>query len=294
MDVEGWRWISAPAKVNLILSVHGKREDGFHALSSIVAPVEYGDRLAVRPTDFSENRLICEHSDVPTDESNLVLGAARIFLASIESEDRFEFFLEKKVPVGAGLGGGSSDGTSALVALNELYGSPLNVDALQRLAAELGSDCALFVEPKPALMKGRGEHITALDASVRGLISGRRILLFRPPFAVPTGWAYEQLAATAGAYEPKELADARLTKFYDSGDLGGLLFNSFESVVGAKYQAIPAILKVVRDFGHEAIMSGSGSCCFAILADHANADQLAKECQKALGTGIFCVETLLL
>ena len=114
-----------------MLSVHGKREDGFHALTSIVAPVEFGDRLALRATSKLNNVLTCLHADVPTDESNLVLQAARIFLRTIGVENRFEFVLQKKVPIGAGLGGGSSDATSALLALNELFDSPLDDNSLR-------------------------------------------------------------------------------------------------------------------------------------------------------------------
>lgn len=277
-----------------MLSVHGKREDGFHELTSVVAPVEFGDTLYMRPIKAPGSFLVCDHEEVPTDESNLVLQAARLFREATGQSKSFEFRLEKRVPVGAGLGGGSSDGTSALVALNEYFGGPLGSEELRCLASDLGSDCALFVDPKPAIMRGRGEMIEPLPADAAKAISGQRVVLLRPPFGVNTGWAYQTLASTGEAYEDQESAGRRLNGFLETRDLGGLLYNSFEVPVGEKYLAIPSILGVLRGSGLDGIMSGSGSSCFALLDGEANLSLLAEECQKALGSGIFFVETLLL
>ena len=130
----------SPAKVNLMLSVHGPREDGFHELTSVVVPLAFGDELRVRCADVDS--LECTDASLPTGSENLVLLAAEAFRRYSGSSLYFSFFLEKRIPVGAGLGGGSGNAAVALQAMNQLAGNPLEGDVLVELAAELGSDCA--------------------------------------------------------------------------------------------------------------------------------------------------------
>src|SRR5215213_4707075 len=148
----------APAKLNLFLAVTGRRTDGFHDLVSLVAPVAWGDTLRIEPAkaDFS---LECNDPAVPCDETNLVLKAARAFRAAGGWGGGAKFFLEKRIPMGAGLGGGSSDAAAALTGLNQLSGGRLTPAALEKLAGDVGSDCALFLRGTPVLMRGRGERI---------------------------------------------------------------------------------------------------------------------------------------
>ena len=148
--------LPCPAKLNLLLAVTGRRADGFHELVSLVAPVELGDTLTVEPAlEFS---LTCDAPTLPVDDTNLVLKAAQAFRVATSWRGGARFALTKRIPSGAGLGGGSSDAATALLALNRLAGEPLAPAALAQVAAEVGSDCALFLPGGPVVMRGRGDR----------------------------------------------------------------------------------------------------------------------------------------
>ncbi|MEO7412827.1 MAG: 4-(cytidine 5'-diphospho)-2-C-methyl-D-erythritol kinase [Opitutaceae bacterium] len=286
----------APAKLNLFLAVTGRRPDGFHDLVSLVAPVTWGDTLRVEPTpgDFS---LECDHPEVPCDETNLVLKAARAFRTTSGWEGGARFFLEKRIPVGAGLGGGSSDAATALRALNELSGGRLTPAALEKVAAEVGSDCPLFLRAGPVMMRGRGEQIEALSARTAERLRGRRVLIFKPAFGISTPWAYARLASDpAKNYLPPAPAEAKLAGWVkdEQSLLADLLFNSFELPVFSKHVALPTLLVDLRKrFGLQPGMSGSGSACFACLPDDAPVPEIVATIRTAWGNPAFAVETRL-
>lgn len=288
----------SPAKLNLFLAVTQRRADGFHDLVSVAAPLAWGDELATAPaSDFS---LECDDPAVPADESNLVLKAARAFREATGWRGGAKFRLLKRVPPGAGLGGGSSNGVAALRALNVLAGNPLGADALAGLAASLGSDCALFLHDGPVVMRGRGEKLEPLPAAAAARLRGRRVLVFKPGFGIATPWAYGRLAAQAPAsYLPAGEAEAKLVAWLDDGQAPAekLLFNSFEPVAFAKYPALPVLLESLRaDFGVAAGMSGSGSACFALLPETfgpGNLSTLQATIRAAWGEGALAVETRL-
>lgn len=286
-----------PAKLNLLLAVTGRRADGFHDLVSLVAPVEFGDTLAVAPAaDFS---LVCDAPGVPADGTNLVLQAARAFRAATGWAGGARFTLTKRIPPGAGLGGGSSDAAAALQALNALAGRPLAAGPLAAVAAGVGSDCALFLAGGPVVMRGRGEQVAGLAAAARARLGGRRVLIFKPDFGVATPWAYAQLAAAApGGYLEPARAEARLADLLGAAGAGaGLesgLFNSLEPPVFRKYAALPALLGQLRTrFGLAPRMSGSGSACFALLPDGAPVAEIAARVRAAWGAAALVVETRL-
>ncbi|MFW6217882.1 MAG: 4-(cytidine 5'-diphospho)-2-C-methyl-D-erythritol kinase [Verrucomicrobiota bacterium] len=285
----------SPAKINLMLSVHGRREDGFHRLTSLAVPLAFGDELSVRPAERAD-RLECADPAVPVGADNLILRAAKLFCRALPAPRYFEFKLEKRIPMGAGLGGGSSNAATALTAMNRLCGEPFDGRELRRIAAELGSDCAFFIDPRLALMRGRGERIDPLPPAQAGALEGRRLILFYPEFGVGTAWAYGDLAAHAPEfYEDEAAAERRLEAFERGGDLDALLFNSFEAAVGRKYRAIPALLSKLRDGGIACLMSGSGSACFALAPPEAARTARLKDCiRDAWGPDAFCVETSVL
>ena len=259
----------SPAKLNLFLAVTQRRADGFHDLVSVAAPLAWGDELTTEPADTFT--VECDDPAVPTDESNLVLKAARVFREATRWPGGAKFRLAKRVPPGAGLGGGSSNAVAALRALNVLAGNPLGADALAGLAARLGSDCALFLHDGPMTMRGRGEKLEPLPAAAAVRLRERRVLVFKPSFGIATPWAYGRLAAQAPAsYLPATDAEARLAAWLTDGAAPAekLLFNSFEPVAFAKYPALPVLLESLRaNFGVAAGMSGSGSACFALLPE---------------------------
>jgi 4-diphosphocytidyl-2-C-methyl-D-erythritol kinase len=287
--------LAAPAKLNLFLAVTGRRADGFHDLVSLVTPVAWGDTLHVEAA--AEFSLTCDDPAVPIDETNLVLKAAKHFRAATNWNGAAKFFLQKRIPMGAGLGGGSSDAVAALRALNQLAGDLLVPAALEKLAAEIGSDCPLFLRDAPVVMRGRGERIEPLPAPTRARLTGRRVLIFKPPFGVPTPWAYARLAAGAPqSYFAADAAEARLAQWCNQADakLEELCFNSFEAPAFGKYLALPTLLAELRErFGLVARMSGSGSACFLFLAEAAPVAEILETIRTAWGNTALVVETRL-
>jgi 4-diphosphocytidyl-2-C-methyl-D-erythritol kinase len=284
--------LASPAKVNLMLSVHGRREDGFHALTSLVVALDFGDVLTIR-MGGSADVLRCSDPAVPLGAENLILKAAAAFRGRLGRDCHFEFDLDKRIPMGAGLGGGSSNAAVALRGMNALLRAPFNDEELCALAAEIGSDCPFFIAAKASLMRGRGEVIEPLDAAQAERLRGARLVLFRPEYGIETGWAYGRLAAGAPAsYESERAALARLQRFDDSGCFGELLFNSFEAPVGGKYLSIATLLEQLRTAGVDCLMSGSGSCCFALLpVGGVSVEQVGQIVREAWGERVFWVET---
>jgi 4-diphosphocytidyl-2-C-methyl-D-erythritol kinase len=294
---------AAPAKLNLFLAVTGRRADGFHDLVSIAAPVELGDTLTVAlHTEPGDGRreagekfsIACNDASVPIDGSNLVLKAANAFVAATGWRGGAKFTLEKRIPTGAGLGGGSSDAVAALRALNTLADAPLAAPALAEITARLGSDCALFLPGGPVVMRGRGERVAPLPAAVAARLRGRRVLIFKPGFGIATPWAYARLAARPENYLPAAEAEARLAAWFgdESATAEKILFNSFEAIAFAKFIALPTLLDRLRaDFALAPRMSGSGSACFAFLPDAAPVAAITRAIRAAWGESAFVAET---
>lgn len=286
--------VFAPAKLNLFLAVTGRRADGFHDLVSVSAPLDFGDTLRAELAPVTT--LECDDAAVPCDETNLILRAARAFARETKWEGGVRFSLEKRIPMGAGLGGGSSDAVAALRALNQLAGPAraLGAEALLAVAAELGSDCPLFLADGPVVMRGRGEKVAALPAQAVRRLRGRRVLVFKPGFGISTPWAYGRLAAAAPeSYLPAAAAEARLAAWIEAPTAAAetLLFNNMEPPAFAKYLALPVLLAQMRErFGAEPRMSGSGSACYALLADATSAEAMAGAVRAAWGESVFVVE----
>lgn len=287
----------AAAKINLFLAVTGRRPDGYHDLVSVAAPLAWGDRLEAEPADEPSVLLECDDPAVPTGADNLVVKAAEAFRSAAGWRGGVRFRLAKSIPMGAGLGGGSSDATAALRLLNRLTPEPLAEDALAAVAASVGSDCPLFLAGGPVVMRGRGERIERLSAEAARRLSGRRLVVFKPGFGVATAWAYGRLAADPGAgYLPAEEAERRVATWIanPSAPAERLLFNGFEPAVFAKFPALPLVLERLRErLALEPRMSGSGSACFALLPEGGGptAGLVAAEIRRAWGPGAWCVET---
>jgi len=260
----------SPAKINLFLAITGRRADGYHDLVSVVAQLDIGDELTAVPggTGFA---LECDMPGVPGDDTNLVLRAAHAFAAATGWKGGVRFKLTKRIPPGAGLGGGSSNAVAALRALNRLAGGLLAEDELGGIAASLGSDCALFLNQTPVVMRGRGERIEPLPEGAARRLRGRHVLLFKPSFAISTAWAYGRMAARGTDYLPAAEAAARLAAWQRGGaPAEEILFNNMEGVAFEKFVALPVLLGKLRQAsGVAPRMSGSGSACFALLGDPA-------------------------
>lgn len=291
--------VFAPAKINLMLAITDRREDGFHNLVSVVTPLGFGDSLWFQPLPERLGfRLECAQSEVPLDESNLILRAAKMYAEESGMKGGGRFVLTKRIPMGAGLGGGSSDASAALLALDSANGQVLGRRRLTELSAQIGSDCPLFVASRPVVMRGRGERLEFLQDEAVQRMSGRRLLLFKPSFGISTPWAYQQMAKVAPRmYLPSGEAEVRLTGWLGEPDkpLEDLLYNNMEDVAFAKYQALPALVEQlwVRH-GLQARMSGSGSCCFALLTEGFEARPVERMIREFWGDDVFVMETRIL
>ena len=288
--------LQSPAKINLFLAITGRRADGFHDLVSVVAPVDFGDTLEIEETSGGFS-LACDDPALEVDETNLVLRAARAFAAASGWTGGARFALTKRIPTGAGLGGGSSNAAATLRGLNTLAGHPVSDARLAEIAAQLGSDCALFLHGGPVVMRGRGERLAPLPATAISRLKGRRVLIFKPGFSISTLWAYRRMAAEAPRdYLPADLAEARLADWLAAPEAKAeeLLFNNMEKPAFAKYVALPVLLEVLRtEFGLTPRMSGSGSACFALLPDGVPVASIRTRICEYWGPETFVVEARL-
>lgn len=283
---------AAHAKLNLSLAITGRRADGFHELVSLVAPVALADTLTLevgRPLGLS-----CDDASLPVDGTNLVLKAAAAYLKRRPSATVGHFHLIKKVPHGAGLGGGSSDAAAALRLLDQASGDPLGLEELEALAAAVGSDCPFFVRGQPAIMRGRGERLEILPAAARAALAGRKVVLLKPPFGIPTPEAYG-LLAKAGKYRPAAQVEAELAAWVaQPASDPSVLGNDLAAPVFAKYLALPVGLASFRqNAGLNGQMTGSGSACFGFVSDGFDHARLRADVRRAWGPGAWVEETVI-
>lgn len=251
----------APAKVNLSLRLVARRADGFHDLVSVVAPLTLADTLEFSPGGLAD-QLICNDASLPTDRTNLVLRAAEVFRRVVPGTPYGRFCLTKRVPHGAGLGGGSSDAAAALRLLNQAVGHSLSPEQLRLIAAEIGSDTPLFIEPQVAIIRGRGDEVSPLLVPNW---KGQKLLIAKPSFSVATPQAYAWFAAQ-GRLTPVALAESELSQALATGQLGSVLAlgNDLQAPVFAQLPQLAAGVKAVENrLGLRLQLTGSGSACIA-------------------------------
>ena len=250
--------LTAPAKVNLSLTVLGRRPDGYHDLVSLFQPLELADRIVIETTTRPELELACPDSDLPTGDGNLVHRAATAFYRASGVRPGHRITVYKNIPTAAGLGGGSSDAAKTLIGLNDLYGRPLSEATLAELALALGADAPFFLSAVPAWAEGVGEKLTETKLPKFGFI------LINPGFAVSTASVFRRLgkpltsAGTVDSLWPTVRAakDAKP------------LVNDLEPVVESLHPVIGRMKRALADAGAEAArMSGSGPTVFGLFDD---------------------------
>jgi 4-diphosphocytidyl-2-C-methyl-D-erythritol kinase len=274
----------SPCKINLLLNILGRRPDGFHELETVIHPVRVFDGLsfARQPAGI---QLTCNDRSLPTDARNLVYRAAAVFLQQAGIKEGVRIRLEKRIPVAAGLGGGSGNAATTLSALNELFGAPLSPGQLHELAASLGSDIPFFLQTRPVVASGRGEILRPCDgfAALRGAV----VLLIHPGFGISTAWAYQQLARFPSALNGQPGRADRLISRLQSADLrsaGAEFYNSLEAPALEKYPLLALFQEFLRQNGAPAtLMSGSGSTTFALAESRAEAEALAEKFKARFG-----------
>jgi 4-diphosphocytidyl-2-C-methyl-D-erythritol kinase len=257
--------LRAPAKVNLSFRIQHRRPDGFHEIETLMTPISLCDQLTIERNDEKPRiRFSCDDALLSTSSDNLVLRAAELFFKHTKRKAAVEIVLKKKIPHGAGLGGGSSDAATTLVGLNRLFETNLAREKLVDLAAQIGSDIPFFVYESAALCRGRGEIVAPMK-----LAQELSILLIKPGFSVSTSWAYSRWQ------DSRELPKIS----YAPQDFAGVQFvNDLERPVFEKFVFLAEIKTWLRrqpEVG-AALLSGSGSTVFAVLKNAADADALAK------------------
>lgn len=263
----------APAKINLYLHILGRRPDGFHELETLMAPISLGDALDIELISSGTGDIEFTCSD-PTlmGDDNLAIKAARLFREEFKIEKGVRIHLDKRVPVGAGLGGGSSDAAAVLLAMREMAGVNCEDARLAELASRLGSDIPFFIYRTPAVCRGRGEIIepVRLKEKYQGL-------LVHPGFGVSTPWAYKTYAQNPRQGEPgRTLADFTFR-------------NDLEPPAFSKYPWLPTVKRWFRGQPEvlDSLMSGSGSSVFALTDPSGDISQLQQRFLAEFGETLF-------
>jgi 4-diphosphocytidyl-2-C-methyl-D-erythritol kinase len=263
--------VFAPAKINLSLKILSRREGGFHEIETLIAPVSLRDEIKIDKIDRGQGiEFRCDDPSVPRGEDNLVVRAAKSFFAATKLTPAVSIALKKKIPHGAGLGGGSSDAATTLLALNRLFETNLTREELAKLGSEIGSDVPFFIFESAATCRGRGELVTPVQ-----LPAQLSILLLKPDFVVATAWAY--------------------SRWHDSGEIPGVTYaaqefagqtfvNDLERPVFEKFVFLAQLkMWLLRQPEvNAALMSGSGSTVFAVLRDGQDAGAIAERARDQL------------
>jgi len=256
----GWSVWPAPAKLNLFLHIVGRRADGYHLLQTAFQLLDWGDTLRLRLRHDAQ--IVCVDGAPGVEpEHDLCVRAARTLAEYAEAEFGVDIALEKRIPMGGGLGGGSSDAATVLVALNELWETGLSVDALAELGLRLGADVPVFVRGHSAWAEGVGEKITPIA------LPPREYVILDPRATVPTSALFQAAELTRNS--PPATIEGFLSGIETS--------NVFTPVVRARYANVAAALDWLGRFG-DARLSGSGGCVFVAVKSRDEANAIVSAC----------------
>ena len=242
--------VNTPAKINIGLNIVGKREDSFHNLETVFYPVGISD--TIRITESKEFKFRTSNPILKSENDNLIIKAKNILEKVSGMKINAEIILEKNIPIGAGLGGGSSDAAAVLKTLNKIYGLNFSASVLLELALKLGSDVPFFINPVPSYAESRGEILEPLKLKIQG-----RILIVNPGIHVSTAWAFSKIKPALPKFRLKQIINLEnYTEWREK------ITNDFE------YPEVRKIKEYLYESGAEfALMTGSGSTLFAIYKD---------------------------
>ena len=271
------------AKVNLYLEITGRRPDGYHELITLMCGIELADTLRLQ-FDAADTAVTCPHPEVPEDERNLALKAAWLFFRETGINASIRISIEKNIPPGAGLGGGSSNAAAVLTALNSHYAAPLSANALKTLSCRLGADVPFFIDGRPAIATGIGEHLTPWPH-----LAPAPILVIYPQIPLSTARVYKSFnfGLTKNKKIPKkntfrppwesfpgsiERGNEKAKKW--TSEPGDWLYNDLEAPAITILPAIAEIKQtLMANHAIGALMSGSGSAVFGIYPDETTAER---------------------
>jgi 4-diphosphocytidyl-2-C-methyl-D-erythritol kinase len=284
--------IRAPAKINLTLRVVGQRADGYHLLDTIMLPVSLYDEVQIRKIlgetpdgDGDWIRVICDDPLVPDGGKNLAYRAAALLLKKARRRDRIEIRIHKNIPVGAGLGGGSTDAAAVLVGLNRLLKLGYSARQLEKISVAIGADVPFFIQARPARARGIGDRLSRLHGVPRWWL----IILY-PRFAVSTPWVYRNLSPKL----TKPIVNTSIAApLRNLEKLGKLLINDLETVTFKRYPRIKVLKSRLKCTGAvAALMSGSGSAVFGIFGSRREAEIAFRQLRQEEGARAFLTRVL--
>ena len=258
----------APAKVNLYLRITGRRHDGYHLLDSLMVPISLGDEVEISRVDGAPGSLAlaADDPDLPLGEDNTVRQAVRAFRERTGRLEPVAVNIRKRIPIGAGLGGGSTDAAAALRGMNDLLGAGLSVEDLLALGLSVGADVPFFIRGESARARGIGEELSAVGPLPRLWM----VVLF-PNLAVSTAWVYRNFRSKL----TKPSNNNNLVRKLDTPhEVVEVLVNDLETVTMGRYPRIARLKDRLNESGAiGSLMSGSGSAVFGVFADEAGARQ---------------------
>ena len=257
----------AYAKLNISLDVTERRADGFHDMCMVMQTVSICDELELRPTDTGRIQVKSNFSFIPGDERNLAAKAALGFFEAVGKQGQgLLITLQKSIPVGAGMAGGSADAAAVLRALNRLYGAPLTADALETLAARVGSDVPFCVRGGTALATGRGEKLEALPS-----LPACKFVVCKPDFSISTPELFRKLDQTGLRCHPDTAGILAALRDGELEPVARRMYNVFEEVDDRRLRTVREIKSVLLDCGAlGAVMTGTGSAVFGVFRPDAD------------------------
>lgn len=281
--------VHAPAKINLILRILDRRSDGYHNLWSVMQTVALEDELEIRAASPGGVRLTCDTVHLPVDSSNLVHRAASAVLDQASLSVGLDVELRKRIPMGAGLGGGSSDAAATILGLNQLLKLGWSREQMQSVAERLGSDVPFFLFAPAAVVSGRGAAVKPV-----WMDESRWVVLVKPGFGVETKWAYQELATTRTDARPLSSAHMAIDRHsrLTWTQLATAAENDFEAPVFARYPVLREIKEALRLQGADlALLSGSGSTMFGIFSTESAARRAHAHLARDQQLQVFIVPT---
>jgi 4-diphosphocytidyl-2-C-methyl-D-erythritol kinase len=270
----GWSIWPAPAKLNLFLRIVGRRPDGYHLLQTVFRILDWGDTISIRLRD--DGRIVRYGDSAPgvAEADDLTVRAAKLLQSTAKIAQGADIAIEKRIPSGGGLGGGSSDAATVLRALDRLWGCDLRVDALAELGLRLGADVPVFVRGENAWAEGLGERLTPVD------LPPAWYLLAAPGIHAATAELFQAAELTRNA------AAATMSDFVSDPFLQGQeLGNAFEPVLRRREPAVEAVFAALRSAGTPRL-TGSGSVCFVEFADRESAGRALDRLVKSPHSGL--------
>jgi 4-diphosphocytidyl-2-C-methyl-D-erythritol kinase len=265
--------LNAYAKVNLTLDVGAERADGYHDVESVMHTIALHDAITLREAGSGVELSVRDGAEVPPDHRNLVVRTAQMLREMFNVQRSVQIELTKRIPVAAGLGGGSSDAAVTLLGLVQLWKLRLEGRQVRSLAAKLGADVPFFLEGGGAVARGKGEKLTFLPP-----LPTTWVVLASPRAQVLTSWAYKQLQPAAITRRPDTEAMIGAVRREDIREVGRLLHNVFEPTITAVHPAIAALkTRILDGEAYGASMSGTGPTVYGLMANEAAARKVADE-----------------